>query len=41
MNAVLIWVAWADIVLCAIGRVLSIAVPAAALLWVVMKCHGR
>lgn len=41
MSAVLIWVAWADIVLCAIGRVLSIAAPLALMLWVVMKCHGR
>lgn len=41
MSAVLVWVAWADIVLCAIGRVLSIAAPLALMLWVVMICHGR
>lgn len=41
MSAVLVWVAWADIIICAIGRALRIAVPLAVLLWVVMICHGR
>lgn len=43
MRALLVAVAWADIILCAAGRAMSIVVPAicAVILWVVMKCHGR
>ena len=43
MSAVLVWVALADIVVSHALWALRIAAPVlgAALLWVVMKCHGR
>lgn len=43
MTEVLIWIAWVDIVVSRALWALRIATPVlgAALLWVVMKCHGR
>jgi len=43
LTEVLIWIAWADIVVSRALWALEIAAPVlgAALLWVVMKCHGR